>query len=705
MAAFFVLDRREATDLGTLSDTIQPKIDTRDFDGVESIWMSELERDASRIDDYLEVAKRLRKAEERTRADTLLDMLAESLREQGLWRERLVVLREMARLSRKPVNSRPAIREALDNLFADRPMYERILKAAKFGQSDDVVAESEKVESWMNFDAGEYFFMAGRGPGVIVELNPELGVCRLDFEREKRVSVPLGAAQKFLAPLPPGHFLRGRFEDPDAFRTSVTSDPAASLESLLRSFGRAMTAGEVKEALIGTLPESRWSTWWTAARKSPRIVAHGTGAKATYTWTATTAAADASIQKKFDRASLRDKLDLARKHSARSPELADRFAATLAREAEKVVASNPALAWEVFATLERLPGEWSTNIDSDQLIITGAASSRIIGEIPDRQLREKAIALVREKHPDRAKVLSELFMIEQDPRVISIIHDALVESGENEIRERLIEETLRYPRRHPHAFFWYLSRLESAGETPDRRSWEILQNMLEAISLDEFTSFRARLREFFDKGALAVRIINQDLTEEQTRKLYETIERYAGLEDYRREIVRNTALMRFPSLREPQVEPLFATAEKLREKREEFERLKTVEIPANLKAIQEAREMGDLRENFEYKAARQRQEYLAARTTELQNELARVRVIDFSEVDTSEIRVGTSASLSNGDVHRKVTILGPWESSPETGVYSNQSEVAKALMGHKVGEIVSFMGNDYRVDEIGKGDA
>ena len=688
--------------MSTLIEKIQPQIESKDFDTIEATWMSEIENDPSRLDDFLEIAKRLRKAEERTRADTLLEMLSEALRENGQWAARLVVLRELARLSRKPVNHRNTIRETLDKAFGERPLYERVLKAVKFGQSDDVVSEAEKVETWMAFDQGAYFFMAGRGPGMVVELNPELGICRLDFEREKRVSVPLGAAQKFLSPLPEGHFLRRRFEDPEGFRAQVLGEPAQSLEELLRSFGRAMTASEVKESFIGVLPDSRWSTWWTAARKSPKVVAHGAGAKASYTWTSTTAAADESIQKRFDRASLRDKLDLARKHSARSQELADRFAATLATEAEKVVSTSPALAWEVFATLEKLAGTWTTSVDPDDLLTRDGMTSRIVSEIPDRQLREKAIGRVREVHSEWPKVLSELFMIEQEPRVIGYIDGLLEEGGQSEIRERLLEETLRYPRRHPQAFFWYLTRLESLNETPDRRAWEILQNMLDAISFDEYSAFRARIREFFDKGALAVRIINTALTEEQARKLFETVDRYPGLEDYRREIVKNTTLMRYPALREPQVEPLFATAEKLKEKREEFDRLKSVEIPANLKAIQEAREMGDLRENFEYKAARQRQEYLAARTTELQGELGRVRVIDPAEVDASEIRVGTSASLSNGDMQRTVTILGPWESNPELGVYSNQSEVARALMGHKVGDIVSFMGNDYRVDQINR---
>jgi transcription elongation GreA/GreB family factor len=125
-----------------------------------------------------------------------------------------------------------------------------------------------------------------------------------------------------------------------------------------------------------------------------------------------------------------------------------------------------------------------------------------------------------------------------------------------------------------------------------------------------------------------------------------------------------------------------------------------VEIPANMKALQVAREMGDLSENFEYKSARARAEYLSARVGELASEMSRVRVVDPATVDTSAVRVGTKVALSNGDVRREVTVLGPWESAPEHGVYSNQSDVAKALIGHAVGDIVSFMGNDYEIESI-----
>jgi transcription elongation GreA/GreB family factor len=188
--------------------------------------------------------------------------------------------------------------------------------------------------------------------------------------------------------------------------------------------------------------------------------------------------------------------------------------------------------------------------------------------------------------------------------------------------------------------------------------------------------------------------------EEQARKLAETLERYGAIEEYRREDVKHALLMKYPALREPQVEPIYATADSFAQKRAELEHLLKVEIPANKKAIQVAREMGDLSENFEYKSARQRDAYLSARVGKLQTEFSNVRVVDPATVDTSAVRVGTKVALSNGDVRREVTILGPWESAPEHGIYSNQSDVAKALIGHAPGDIVTFMGNDYEIQSI-----
>src|SRR6185436_11628592 len=100
-------------------------------------------------------------------------------------------------------------------------------------------------------------------------------------------------------------------------------------------------------------------------------------------------------------------------------------------------------------------------------------------------------------------------------------------------------------------------------------------------------------------------------------------------------------------------------------KSQELHHILAVEIPANRKAIEEARAMGDLRENFEYKSARQRHEYLNARAAALNSDLSRVRLIEIAGMDTSEVRIGTRVQLGDGSGRRTLTILGPWESRPE----------------------------------------
>jgi transcription elongation GreA/GreB family factor len=675
-------------------------IQQKKFEELETLWMEEIERDPRDVEGFLQTAKALRKADQRSQSDTLLGLLSDVLKERQMPLQRLQVLKEIGRLSKHPSQLRAPIEEALRKGLGDRKSFDRVFQFARFSDpQSNPVERAEKIESWLNYDEGSCFFMAGRGAGVVIELNAELGICRLDFEKEKRVSVPLGAAPKFLVPLPEGHVLREKFTDEEELKAFATKKPAEFFGRLLQSFGRPMVMGEVRDAVIGIVPEAKWNSWWTAARKNPQVVTSGSGVKATYAFAGSESDAESVIRRDFARADVKAKLELARKHSGRSKELADYFSSTLAADAAKIAHRDPARAWQILMTLELLPGTFSATIDPVSLL-SGAAASRTIASIGDKAMREKALATVRETHPEWQKVYAEVFFLEEEPRILTSIMAALEEAGQTQIRDRLIDETLRYPRRHPRAFYWYVKRIDEEEALAPRANYALLFQILDALTHDEFSGLRARLKELFDKGGLAIRIIMNQDNEEQARKLVDTLERYGALEEYRRDIVRGAALMKFPSLREPQAEPVYATAASLEKKRAELHHLRNVEIPANSKALQAAREMGDLRENFEYKAARQRAEYLSARVGELAAEISRVRVLEPAQIDTTAVRVGSRVELSNGDVRREVVILGPWESDPEHGVYSNESEVAKRLIGHTAGEIVTFMGNDYMIETI-----
>ncbi len=678
----------------------QQLINQKQFDEVESRWMAALDADLSTVEPFLATAKSLRKAEQRTQSDTLLGLLADALKEKQLWSQRLQVLKEIGRLSKHPATLRPQIEESLKKGLGSHKSFARAFQVAKFSDpQSNPVERAEKIENWLTYDEGECFFMPGRGAGCVTELNPELGICRLDFEKEKRVSVPLGAAGKFLTPLQNGHVLREKFTRPEELRAEALKKPSEMFARILQSFDRPMTMAEVRDAVIGIVPDEKWSSWWTAARKNPQIVVSGTGAKAVYSWTESAAGAEASIRRDFEKAEIRTKLELAKKHSARSKDLADYFSVTLAADAVRLARTDAATAWQILATLEGLPGEYTPPVEPSSLL-SGAMASRTVAAISDKALREKALAVVRQTHPDWTKVYGEVFFLDEEPRILTLVMNALEEAGQTEIRDRLIDETLRYPRRHPRAFYWYVKRLSDEETLGERANYPLLFLILDALNSDEFAPVRARVKDLFDKGGLVIRVIMAQDNEEQARKFVDAMERFGTVEEYRRETVRHAALMKHPNMREPQAEPIYATAEALTQKRAELEHLLKVEIPANNKAIQTAREFGDLSENFEYKSARQRAAYLSARVGKLQGELAHVHVLDAARVDTSAVRVGTKIVLTNGDIRREVTILGPWESAPERGVYSNQSEVAKALLGRAAGEIVSFMGNDYQIESI-----
>src|SRR5439155_14864672 len=229
------------------ADDANALIQEKKFEELESLWMSQLERDPSDVEPFLRTAKALRKSEQRTQSDTLLGLLAEMLLERKMWRERLQVLEEIGRLSKHPGQLRPQIEEALRRSYGARKTFQRAFDFAGFNEpSSNPVERAEKIESWLLYDEGQPYFMAGRGAGVVVELNPELGIARLDFEREKRVSVPLGAAGKFLTPLSDGHVLREKFKDAAKIKTEALKSPASFFARVLQSFGRPMTMAEVR---------------------------------------------------------------------------------------------------------------------------------------------------------------------------------------------------------------------------------------------------------------------------------------------------------------------------------------------------------------------------------------------------------------------------------------------------------------------------
>ncbi len=124
---------------------------------------------------------------------------------------------------------------------------------------------------------------------------------------------------------------------------------------------------------------------------------------------------------------------------------------------------------------------------------------------------------------------------------------------------------------------------------------------------------------------------------------------------------------------------------------QELKRLKSVERPAIVKEIELARAHGDLSENAEYHAAKEKQGHVEGRIQMLEDKLARAQVIDPSGQSLDQVRFGLTVDLEDADTGEKVTytILGEEESDVSQGTISVSSPVARALLGKGVGDSVT----------------
>jgi transcription elongation factor GreA len=140
--------------------------------------------------------------------------------------------------------------------------------------------------------------------------------------------------------------------------------------------------------------------------------------------------------------------------------------------------------------------------------------------------------------------------------------------------------------------------------------------------------------------------------------------------------------------------------------KKELDHLMKVERPKNIRDIEEARGHGDLSENAEYHAAKERQGHIDAKKRELEYKLSNAQIIDVSKISNEKVVFGTTVTLADTDTGeaKKYTLIGQEEADLKKGKISVQSPVGKALIGHKVGDIVTIKTPaktvEYEIQEI-----
>jgi transcription elongation factor GreA len=187
-------------------------------------------------------------------------------------------------------------------------------------------------------------------------------------------------------------------------------------------------------------------------------------------------------------------------------------------------------------------------------------------------------------------------------------------------------------------------------------------------------------------------------------RVYTLIEDVHGLDPAEKLKIRDLIKSRFPSFKflgttekGASSRKLLVTAAMYDEKQRQLGHIMEVEVPANSKEIGFALSLGDLRENAEYKAAKEKQEILNSTVAKLKSEIDRAQIFDPVQVNTSSVSFGTKVTLRNETKNREeaYTILGPWESDPDNKIISYLSPFGEAMIGKVLDERFEFsIGNE-----------
>ena len=137
---------------------------------------------------------------------------------------------------------------------------------------------------------------------------------------------------------------------------------------------------------------------------------------------------------------------------------------------------------------------------------------------------------------------------------------------------------------------------------------------------------------------------------------------------------------------------VYVTQETFDKMREELQRMKSIDRPAASRAIGEAREKGDLKENAEYDAAKEAQGMLESKIKQLEGAISNSKIVDTSTIDTSKVTILTKVTITNVATKKTVTyqLVGEKEADLKAGKISASSPIGKGLIGKKIGEVAEI---------------
>lgn len=542
----------------------------------------------------------------------------------------------------------------------------------------------------------------------------------IDFEDKPGHEMAMKFVASSIEPVPEGHFYARRFSELEGLRQMAQDDPVGLVKLALESRGGKLSLDQLDEMIKGrVVPDGKYKGWWESTKKrlrgEPRFVVPAKRNEPIELRDADLSPSAALVQAYEGARDLKGKVKAAEAILREINVFEDPAAQLLgvvedlADSAKKAQRLNLESSIELILVRDEFQAKVpELKFDENQIEIADLLSANE-ASLPDL-LKNLSISRVRSvmgalpaAYGQEVWVRKMLDLIPVCAlRAISEIARFLADHGYSDALLEFFESRLQQRTLSSDALAWVCKERKGMAEVIFDPSISLaVMASLEVDSLNEEGGVRAanRLRDLLneDKSLIHDLIAEADIN---------TVRNFAGrlmgtavFDDLTRNSLMARIIKLYPEVqslvlgrRQEEEAPLIVSVESLEKRRAAYDRLIREEIPQNREDIKIARSYGDLRENFEYKSAKEYQRVLMKRKADWERELKLAQPTDFKNVDGTKAAIGTVVTLETpaGGDRREYTVLGAWDSDPEKHVVAYLSDVGQALLDKKVGDDVTM---------------
>jgi len=547
------------------------------------------------------------------------------------------------------------------------------------------------------------------GLGKITTVDTVLLRFLIDFPDKPEHSMDLGFAAKSLTPLAKDHVLVKVATDLQGLQEMAAVNHIDLIKLVLKSYGGSATVAQIQDALVPDVIGDDWRKWWEAVRKEIKKDGHfrvPVKKSEPIEYNEEVVSLQARLLGDMQLArGLKAKLAVAMEILKSQDDLENVTEAyqlamgLLDHELPNYLKNQPELVLD--AIFARNDMRKALRIEANGEQIEDQAVWDLINDLPafmealPATRNKLALASYKHHHPESWEADFTDLLNQSQMKLAGDIVQLFNDAGKSdEIKETLT----RLVNQHQASSELMLWLGKSRSDTyADILGPEVFRAMITAMERDQFNEKRtSRLNDFImgDMDLLPELIETADL--EVVKDLTRALQFSSCFDDMDKRSLLGRIVKIYPAIQAlisgeattSEDRGLLVSWDSLLRRRSEYTELVQKKIPENSKEIAVARSYGDLRENHEYKAAKEMQKILMKRKAELEMDLTRARGTDFAEVNTSSVNPGTRVRVKELSQQKDeiYTILGAWDSDPESGIISYLSPFAKNLISKSVGD-------------------